>query len=272
MAKSASDNSDSKTAKRQAYVYYTLSKCIGVADAVRLLGGAKAEVPRAVLAGQLKVDEAGGTFAQQIASAKGFGLVDGRGTYTLTQLALDYFTPTDEKQRGRAKLAMLKGPSIYEALIDRFDGSRLPPTETLANIIQREYDVNESWKPRVASLFVNSLRDAGVLDSDGFLRYSAKLHAVGSNGGENPDETRATETGDGRTTVAADRRQAAPSQPAGRTRDESPPPLGVNSWTFRFGGGYVRLDTSDDMPLALWNKLNQYVQVLKPSHPEGGVE
>lgn len=257
MPKQSSDKSDQP--RRAAYPYYSINKVIEAAEAVRDLGGTKSEVPNHVLAEHLRTNPSSGTFTQLVASAKAFGLLAGRGAYTLTDLAKRLFFPTEPMEAQAAMLAMLKHPEVYEKLIERFDGGRLPPNESLANILHREYGVSESWKPRVASLFIGSLREANVIDSAGSLRYSSKLHMtkqLGNNGNSTDAEPTAPPV------VNEFPKSVSPSG------SPEPTSAGANVWSFRLGGGYVRLETSHHLPRALWEKLSKYIEVLKPEHPD----
>jgi hypothetical protein len=257
MPKQSSDNSEQP--RRAAYPYYSINKVIEAAEAVRDLGGTKSEVPNHVLAEHLGMNPSSGTFAQLVASAKAFGLLVGRGAYTLTDLAKRLFFPTEPTEAQAAMLTMLKRPEIYEKLIERFDGGRLPPNESLANILHREYGVSESWKPRVASLFIGSLREANVIDSAGSLRYSSKLHMTRQlgNNGNSPDAEPTTPS------VTND-----PPKLVSPLASSEVTSANANVWSFRLDGGYVRLETSHHLPRALWEKLSKYIEVLRPEEPD----
>jgi hypothetical protein len=239
--------------KRTPYPYYSLQKCLEVAAAVRDCGGVRGDVPKSVLAHHMKIDESSAAFSQMIGSAKCFGMLQGWGTYALTATAKEFFFPSDEMQKRRALLQFLKAPVVFEQLIDRFDGTRIPSNDILANILHREFHVSRSWMPRVASLFMGSLRDAGAVDTGGFLRYSSVMHNRPAPS-EVPDIVAAVEP-----SLLQLQNIAAPLHPG------TPLPAGENVWVFKGkGGGVVRLETPSELSLELWDKLNRYVQVLKP--------
>lgn len=266
------ENSDAG-AKRSAYPYYPLERVLKVAEAVRDLGGGRAEVQKSMLAHQLALDESSTAFQQLIGAAKSFGLLEGRGTYTLSELANEYFFPTEEHQPRTALLRALRMPSVFDDLIKRFDGRRLPSASLLTNIVHREYKVPESWASRVASLFASALRLAGVIDTEGFLRYDSIMRstrvftaAQGENGrhslgptGPGPQSSPAT--GPSGPTMRADNQYGQLS-----LIQESQPSQGDSSvWVYSFQGKTVRVETSADLPMELWRKLEQYVAVLKPA-------
>lgn len=256
-------------AKRSQYPYYGLEKCVEVAAVVRDLGGGRSEVTKTVLAHQMNVSDSSAAFQQLIGAVKSFGLIKGRGSYMLTEISKAFFYPTQEGQAPRALLQAIKAPQVFEEMINRFDGNRIPPSELLANILHREYGISTSWAPRVASLFASALRFAGALDGD-LLQYES---AMQRSLGDVPNDAEPTEPVSSTVPLrdATGRRAAvAPTVQPGPARSESrQEAAGMTVWVFKLRGQSVRLETSDDLTLDLWLKLNQYVQVLKPM-PEAG--
>ena len=126
----------------------------------------------------MKTDANSASFAQLIGSTKAFNLVEGRGSYVLSPLAMRHFMPTDDGQDRDALLRAIIAPRVFEELVKRFDGGKLPAPDILANILKREYEVSNSWSPRIASLFVGALKFAGAVDSAGFVRYASMLHQI----------------------------------------------------------------------------------------------
>jgi hypothetical protein len=276
----AKGESEARTRKRGAYPYYPLKRCIEVARAVHSAGGGRGDVQRSVLAHQLGVGDDSAVFIQLVGAARSFGLIEGWGVCTLSDLAKEYFMPTDDGQKQKALVKMLKGPVVFEKLIDRFDGNKVPSTDLLVNILRRDYQVGESWVARTASLFLDALGEAGVIDEGGFLRYESALHSSQTRcSSEIKKSAQATVlTIDPASVRPIDpSRNLFPPEDAKQRPDEvvSVPfmsnPNELNTWTFRLGGGTVRLQTSHDLSLALWEKLNQYVQVLRPNDLDNGV-
>jgi len=224
----------------------SLQNALQVAEAVRDAGGANTDVPKSIIASHLGSSENSGAFLQRLGSAKSFGLIEGRGSYRLTEEAKRYFYPASEDDRRRAQLAFLASPPVFNEIIKRFDGDKLPAPTMLANILHREYGVSSSWKDRVASSFVKAAQVVGAVDGQNYLRYGASLHNVESPLPQsNFTDARAS---------AAD---------AARSRPSTVP--GGNSWLFQQEGQFVRVESSAELSPALWQKLNAYVQVLKPA-------
>jgi hypothetical protein len=246
-------NNDEKVeaAKRQSstYPYLPLNLALKISDAVKELGGGRSPVPKSVLASHLNENEKAATFLQRIISAKCFGLLEGRSDYALTELAKHYYFPTSDSDKSQALLECFATPTAFGELIRRFDGDRLPKREILGNILHRELRVPESWKERAAAFFSNSAQFVGVIDTQGFLRFRAASHQL-----ENftaPHEPKAE-------SIPQAKMNATPIFYGGASKE-------TNVWNFSYDGKSVRLETPTELSKPLWEKLNAYVQLLKPS-------
>ena len=244
----------------QGYPYMPLASAIKIAEKVKELGGANSEVPKSVLASELGEAEKSGGFSQKITSAKHFGGMDGHGSYKLTEIAKQYFYPDNDEAKAAALLQMFSNPPVFKTLIKRFDGNKLPSRDSLGNILFKDLKVAESWKDRVATIFLTSATFAGALDSQGFLRYNSTLHQLGvapmgsANGGQGEA-------------------QPPPPPPIVKGSGAPPPPPppppkkdGVHSVRFSSDDGkiFVELITSKTLDASLWNLLDGYVQLLNP--------
>lgn len=267
MAKNPENTEDTDGARVQ-YPYCTLQKSLEGAIAIRDLGGVRASVQKSVLAHHLGVEEGSPAFKQLIGSMKAFGLVAGRGAYTLTELAKEYFFPTDDQQRRRALLKAVRSPVVFGALIDRFDGNQVPNNNLLGNVLHRDFRIAPSWAPRVATLFLGALRIADAVDAGGRMRYDSTFHKATVNDGDSVDAP-------GPSASEHSAVMGTPHLTPSRAPSNSSPqtswfsePATTNVWAFKMGGGAVRLETTDELPFALWRKLRDYVEVIKPSNPQ----
>lgn len=259
--------------KGASYPYSALDTCIHLAEAVKGLGGGgKTRVSKALLASSLKEDERSQVLTFKIGATKTFGLIEGKSEFVLTQIAKDYFFPTGEGQQHRALLEILEKPRAFSQLLQRFDGSKLPETEILANILHRECGVPESWKQRIAQYFIKSLKFSSAIDAQGFIRVQAvrdsklansnptvQLENVNQSVPENPVSD---------APVINHTTQIPPAGPAG----PAPKRSSVASETFTL----TRLDEQTGqhktiyaevpkgLTLALWGLLNSWVQSVKP--------
>src|SRR5262245_29762768 len=166
----------SDVSNEASYPYYDLEACIELSNSVRELGGAKTSVRKSQLAHHVRLAESTPSFFQKLSAAKVFGIIEGRGSYTLTELGRRYFYPQSEQDQVAAKLRMFSTPPAFLRIITRFDGEPLPKTEILVNIFHSEMDIPVSWKDRVAQIFNRSAAYAGIIDNGGFLRYDSALH------------------------------------------------------------------------------------------------
>lgn len=160
-----------------AYPLYDLAEAVKVAGAVRDLGGSNAPVSRSLLAQHLKYAENGPSFFQRVAATRAFGLIDGRGSYSLTETAKQYFYPTVENGKESAAVKSLTFPKAFALLVQKFDGGKLPPIEMIGNIIHAEADIPVSKKSILAGLFLRSVQFIGAVDAGGFLRCKAFVSA-----------------------------------------------------------------------------------------------
>ena len=62
----------------------------------------------------------------EVTATKAFGLLEGRGSYSLTDLAKQYFYPTVENGREAAAVKSLTFPKAFSLLVQKFDGGKLP--------------------------------------------------------------------------------------------------------------------------------------------------
>lgn len=175
-------NNDKQNGRKgeAAYPLYDLEEGFKIAQAVRDLGGGNQPIAKSILAQHLKLAETGPSFFQRISSAKAFGVIDGWGSYALTELAKQYFYPTVENGKQIAAISILKYPKAFSILVQKFDGGNLPSNEMIGNIIHKEADIPVSKKAVVAGVFVRSARFLGAIDSSGFLR--CKAFAAGAGG------------------------------------------------------------------------------------------
>ena len=196
------------------------------------------------------------SLVQNITSAKAFQLIEGRGSYRLTDIAKHYFFPTTDNEKKLAVLQMVRSPSIYEALIERFDGQKIP-VDMLPNILHRDHRVSKSWQPRVAGLFLSAMREAELIDARGFLRYKSSLHSARA-GTMSPMRESQPETLSPVVPESVEPVRSSPTRSAA-IRDD------VTVWDFRG----IHLEAPETMTMDLWKKLSDYVNVLKPDEDSG---
>jgi hypothetical protein len=160
-----------------SYPIYDLAEAVKIAEAVRDLGGNNSPVSKSLLAKHLSYAESGPSFFQRVTATKAFGLVDGRGSYSLTDLAKQYFYPTVENGKETAAVKALTTPKAFSILVQKFDGGKLPSVEMIGNIVHAEAEIPVSKKNAIAGIFLRSVQSIGAIDSGGFLRCKALIAA-----------------------------------------------------------------------------------------------
>lgn len=246
------------------YPYNAIPACLKLGKVVRDAGG---EVPKAVIARELGMDEGGSAFAQLVASSKCYGIVEGLRTLKLTDAGNEFYFPTTDCGERTAMFSFLASPAAFRFLISKFDGSRVPDTSLLTNMLHRQQGVPMSWAARAAGFFLSAAAEAGALDNKGFLRYAAGLHSTGQQPAPSHREPVSAQPGppaSPEVDVADD--QSPLDQPVQWTRFRSK----SNLWTYNEAGGTLRLETPDPLPRALWDRLTKYVKMLEPSDQQGG--
>lgn len=235
------------------YPYHPLDLCIKFAEAVKQIGNGRQDVDKSVLASHLKLDEKSGDFAQKIASSKTYGLLDGKSALQLTDAARSYFIPTvnPDKEKAAALLKFFSSPGAFQVLIEAHDGSKPPGSEIMGNVLGQTYGIPESWTRRVAAFFLRAGISAGAIEPDGFLRYNAKVKALGM---ANPliNGTIQMPTPDANVIPP---KVDPPAEPKDNTQE------GVVVWKH---GKNLRVETPENLTIEIWEKLNKYIQAIKP--------
>ncbi len=261
MSESQSENS---APKRVLYPYLGMERTLGFADSIKSLGGHREEIPKSLIAKQLKLTEDAPMLTSLVGSAKAFGMIEGWRSLKLTEAAKKFFYPTTPVEKQQALLKMVVTPVVFEKLAKRFDGGQLPPNELLGNLVHSEMDVPESWAARVVSNFISSMTLAGALD-DGILRYEAAIH--GSRFSSSPDtENPSTITGVGQPAGPATVSGTGTVRLVPTTEKDLPNwlPGSMNVWVYGNEESAVKVESSKTLSVAAWKKLQQYVQILKP--------
>lgn len=239
--------SNEKSQKEAAYPYYDLEACIQFAANIRQLGGSKDGVKKSLLAKQVGLAESTPSFFQRLSACKVFGIVEGWGAYNLTETGRMFFYPQAENDPQSALLRMLSKPAAFDLIIKRFDGEKLPSTQIMGNIFHQELDIPDSWKDRVAQMFSRSARFVKIIDDNGFLRYDAAMHTGTIETPENPPIPATKPDGFAEIGVKLSAPQTANS--------------GITAWS---DGDKIKVQTPLPITKEIWEKLNAYVQILKP--------
>ena len=110
----------------------------------------------------------------------------------------------DEAERRRLRKIAVNSPELYRVLIKEFDDRQLPSADKLARqlFLSPKYGILKDAAEAAAATFLESVRFAGLVDSNNFLRFSVQPEPV---------------------TKGADGVPAIPLAPARPTTPTSPP-------------------------------------------------
>jgi hypothetical protein len=246
-----------------AYPYHPLQLCVDIGAAVREIGNGKSEVSTSMLAARLKVPEVSGDFTTKLVSAKRYGIIEGKTSFTLTAAAKRYFFPTKDpaSEKRAALLGFFASPEAFSRLIELYDGSRLD-LEIMGNMLHQEMGIPDSWKSRIAKFFVRSAEFVGAIDSSGILRFRANSEGLNdysslSSHSINQDDDAIDEPEDRTDRPVKERRRDI-------VRDVDDSPEGIVVWSYPCEGRKLRIETPENITMDTWQKLNRYMQVIKP--------
>jgi hypothetical protein len=219
-------------------------------------------VDKSQIATKFKVKDDAPSLTARIASARAYRIIDGRGTYTLTEQGKRYFIPESESDKNSSLLFFLGSPSVFNKFIARYDGNKMPQSSFLLNVFSSQFGVRKSWAQRVASIFESAAELAGAVDAHGFLRYQASLKGVNVRPSHHAGQ-KAAEEGSPAATESPVFNNLLPPERAVKIEG------GANVWVYGHEDKSVRLETPKEFPFEMWEVLSNYVQhVIKPTKKE----
>ncbi len=163
-------NSARKTRQRSVYLFpaYGFTTALDIARRVEESGGGS--LTEETLAINLGLSAKSSGFRLKSLAARQFQLIGKQGdTLTTTPVAKAIFKPTsnEDAQRGFRE-AFLSIP-LFQAVAERYRGQRLPDSQTLRNVLEREFYVEHTRVQQAERMLLDSARDAHLLrhTSDG---------------------------------------------------------------------------------------------------------
>ena len=159
-----------KTRQRSVYLFpaYGFTTALDIARRVEESGGGS--LTEETLAINLGLSAKSSGFRLKSLAARQFQLISKQGdTLFTTPVAKAIFKPTsgDDSQRGFRE-AFLSIP-LFQAVAERYRGQRLPDSQTLRNVLEREFYVEHTRVQQAERMLLDSARDAHLLKhtSDG---------------------------------------------------------------------------------------------------------
>lgn len=244
-------NTSEVSAPKPSYPYNSLDDALKVGQAVLSAGGASTDVTKSTLAQRLGTEESSAFLAQRIASARCFGVIEGRGSVRLTQAGAAYFNAPSGG--GRAQLLEFFGsPKVFKALIAIFDGKRLPDDSAVSAHLRAKEELGTNWAGRVAATFRRSVEGLGLLDPNGIMRYRFNVESASASSSQKSS----TET-----PKSPDSSAGSLPLPWSLAKTSGANPSAIYT-TWRDGD--VQVITPETLTRKQWEKLSRYIQVLEP--------
>ena len=173
-----------KARQRSVYLFpaYGFTTALDIARRVEESGGGTLTEETLAVNMGLSVKSSG--FRLKSLAARQFQLVSKQGEIlTTTPIAKAIFKPTgpEDSQRGYRQ-SFLSIP-LFQAVAERYRGQRLPDSQTLRNVLEREFYVEHPRVQQAERMLLDSARDAHLLKHRGDGTYLV-LSEVASGGEE----------------------------------------------------------------------------------------
>jgi hypothetical protein len=134
------------------------------------------------------------TIKQNLSTSQQYGLLEikhGTG-YRVTPLFVKIFRPVNDTEKNQGIIESLRTPELYKGLIELFQSHIVPPVTGLTNVILRKYDFKDKIAERAAEIFLQNLKDFGLLNANNVLILNPSFALVRKEEGETiiEDETK----------------------------------------------------------------------------------
>ena len=174
---SGSDNQNStaptrKARQRSVYLFpaYGFTTALDIARRVEESGGGT--LTEETLAVNLGLSVKSSGFRLKNLAARQFQLISKQGEIlATTPVAKAIFKPTSNEDAQRGYRQSFLSIPLFQAVADRYRGQRLPDSQTLRNVLEREFHVEHSRVQQAERMLLDSARDAHLLTHRGDGTY-----------------------------------------------------------------------------------------------------
>ncbi len=176
-----------KTRQRSVYLFpaYGFTTALDIASRVEESGGGI--LTEETLAINLGLSAKSSGFRLKSLSARQFQLIGKQGdTLTTTPVAKAIFKPTSSEDALRGYREAFLSIPLFKAVAERYKGQRLPDSQTLRNVLEREFYVEASRVQQAERILLDSARDAHLLKHRGdgtYLSIADGASALEETGG-----------------------------------------------------------------------------------------
>lgn len=159
--------------RNRAFPAHTLEKALQVVQAI-VDAGASRPMDRLLVAQAINRTPSSSEFRSILSSSLKYGLTEGTEKADFikpTPIGLQIAKPVTESERQAALLRAVNTPPLFQRVYAHFNKQRLPRADFFKNILERQFDVDESHADEVANLIHENARYVGVLQKMGTSDY-----------------------------------------------------------------------------------------------------
>ena len=168
-----------KARQRSVYLFpaYGFTTALDIARRVEESGGGS--LSEETLAVNLGLSVKSSGFRLKSLAARQFQLVVKQGdTLSTTPVAKAILKPTSGEDAQRGYRQSFLAIPLFQAVSERYQGQRLPDSQTLRNVLEREFQVEHSRVQQAERMLLDSARDAHLLKHQGDGTYLAATDDV----------------------------------------------------------------------------------------------
>ena len=161
-----------KTRQRSVYLFpaYGFTTALDIARRVEESGGGI--LTEETLAINLGLSAKSSGFRLKSLAARQFQLIGKQGdTLTTSPVAKAIFKPTSNEDALRGYRQSFLSIPLFQAVAERYRGQRLPDSQTLRNVLEREFHVDHSRVQQAERVLLDSARDTHLLKHTGDGTY-----------------------------------------------------------------------------------------------------
>ncbi len=161
-----------KVRQRSVYLFpaYSFTVALDIARRVEESGGGT--LIEETLALDLGLSAKSSGFRLKSLSARQFQLVSKKGkTLTSTPVAKAILKPTSNEDAQRGFCQSFLAIPLFRAVASRYGGQRLPDSQTLRNVLEREFHVEHARVQQAERMLLDSARDTQLLKHEGDGTY-----------------------------------------------------------------------------------------------------
>ena len=161
-----------KARQRSVYLFpaYGFTTALDIARRVEESGGGT--LTEETLAVNLGLSVKSSGFRLKSLAARQFQLVVKQGdTLSTTSVAKAILKPTSGEDANRGYRQSFLAIPLFQAVSERYRGQRLPDSQTLRNVLEREFHVEHARVQQAERMLLDSARDAHLLNHRGDGTY-----------------------------------------------------------------------------------------------------